>query len=207
MWHSIGNLCVTKYLMDFIVSFPSGASGRFITSIITWLLYDIQTVITYHTYNSAHNLGHESMSWTSDKNVSDLLDSRVYQTLEFTGNMPHRIFWTHAYPDFDIIQQRIPNTKVILITYTDDDVYEISINSKYKNELEHIHEIDKSFKHKDNLGNNNVLVIPYRDIFTTNILDTISKFVGIEPNTATKQNFNNYIEGQRKFLVDINTQK
>ena len=193
--------------MDFIVSFPSGASGRFITSIITWLLYDIKTVITYHTYNSAHNLGHESMSWTSDKNVSDLLDSRVYQSLEFTGNMPHRIFWTHAFPDFEVIRQRMSNVKIVVITFTDTDIPEISINSKYKNDLPYIPSLDYSFKHDDKLSNESVLVIPYRDIFTTDMLTTISKFVGIEPNESTTENFKNYIEGQQKFLVDINAQK
>lgn len=193
--------------MDFIVAFPSGASGRFITSIITWLLYDIKTVITYHTYNSAHNLGHESMSWKSDSSISDLLDNRVYQSLEFTGTAPHRIFWTHAFPDFKIIKQRLPDTKVVVITYSENDVDEITINSKYKNDLPFIHDIDHSFRHNDGLSNDSVLVIPYRDIFTTDMLTTISKFIGIMPNEATKTNFKNYVNGQRQFLIDIKTQK
>jgi hypothetical protein len=199
--------------MDFITSFPSGASGRFINSIVTCLVYDLSPVMTYQTTNAAHDWSHESSyAYTASPEVDDLLESSVYQSLQFTGEWKHHFFWTHAYPDFEQIHHRLPDTKIILITFDDDSMAEIDANSYYKNALPKRHYwVDPRFKHDNVIVpeniKHNVLLIRYADIFDTNMLDTLAKFTNTIPNEATKQNFQNYVDGQRKFAVDVKTKK
>jgi hypothetical protein len=190
--------------MDLIVAFPSGASGRFITSIITWLLYDIQTSVTYHTHNSVHNLGHESAnSWIADKTVSDLHDSKVYETLEFVGSLPHRIFWTHAFPDINVIHSRLPNAKIVIITFTESDIEEISVNSKYKNDLPFPPEIDHKFNRNNVHTAHNTLIIPYREILNIRTLSVLANFIGKQSNHIVAHNYQTYIDGQSQFLFAL----
>jgi hypothetical protein len=197
--------------MDYIVSFPSGASGRFINSIVTCLVYDLAPVMVYQTNNNSHDWSHESSyAYTASKDVDDLLDSNVYQTLEFSGTYPHHFFWTHAFPDFEQIHKRLPNTKVILITFNDSSMNEIDANSYYKNSLPKRHYyVDHNFRHDNVIVPDNmtdkVLVIEYSTIFSTDMLETLAKFTNTTPNETIKQNFKNYVNGQRQFLIDINT--
>jgi hypothetical protein len=89
---------------------------------------------------------------------------------------------------------------------------EIDANSFYKNALPKRHYwVDPKFKHENvvvpDTMKDTVLVIPYSNIFNVNMLYVLAEFTGKVPNEATKQNFQNYIEGQRKFAIDTKTQK
>lgn len=199
--------------MDFIVSFPSGASGRFINSIVTCLVYDLSPVIVYQVNNNSHSWSHESSyAYTASKDIDDLLDSNVYQSLEFNGKFKHHFFWTHAFPDFEQIHKRMPDTKVIVITFDDESFDEIDLNSYVKNALPVRHHwIEPRFKHENvvvpDSMKESVLVVKYSEIFNTNMLATLARFTNTVPNDATVENFHNYVLGQRKFYIDNKTKK
>lgn len=128
----------------YIVSFEAGTSGRFICSIVWNLINDFDIDYSFTDRNSAHLSG----PWVDtveapglELSISDMVNHPdVYSIIEYTDKNVRKynpyssgLLQTHIYPDFDIIRNRLPNTKIILITFDEDDLLEILLNVIYKN--------------------------------------------------------------------------
>ena len=128
----------------YIVSFEAGTSGRFICSIVWNLINDFDIDYSFTDRNSAHLSG----PWVDtveapglELSISDMVNHPdVYSIIEYTDKNVRKynpyssgLLQTHIYPDFDIIRNRLPNTKIILITFEEDDILEILLNVIYKN--------------------------------------------------------------------------
>ena len=131
----------------YIVSFEAGTSGRFVCSIIWNLINDFDFEYNFTDTNSAHLRGPwiETVELIDDENKLKLQPSLVnhpdiYNRVKFTDKNSTRynpytsgLLQTHTYPDFVSIRNNFPDAKVVLITFDEDDVLEIIINTLYKN--------------------------------------------------------------------------
>ena len=128
----------------YIVSFEAGTSGRFICSIVWNLINNFDIDYSFTDRNSAHLSG----PWVDtveapglELSISDIVNHPdVYSIIEYTDKNVREynpyssgLLQTHTYPDFDIIRNRLPNTKIILVTFEEDDLLEILLNVIYKN--------------------------------------------------------------------------
>jgi len=83
-----------------------------------------------------------------NKNGSIYNGIKFYSLMEFDPDVPAnipKIFQTHRYPDFEIIKNRLPNTKIILINLEEDDWLEVIGNTVHKNGIPRL-------IHRDNGG-------------------------------------------------------
>jgi hypothetical protein len=122
---------------DYVVSFTAGSSGRFLSAIIGQIVYDLKIIWPYSKYNSCHILGHVSAK-IELRNEEAVHSPRFWSNLFFhpTPELPVGIQQTHTYPNWDDIRNRENNFKIIIISYTPDDVLEIETNGLYKNIVE-----------------------------------------------------------------------
>lgn len=134
----------------YIVSFEAGTSGRFVCSIVWNLINNFDFEYEFTDTNSAHLRGPwiESIEYIDSENKLNNIKSNpslvnhpnVYGNIHFTDNniSSHNqyssgLLQTHTYPNFDIISQRIPNAKIIIIAFEENDIIEIILNTLYKN--------------------------------------------------------------------------
>jgi hypothetical protein len=128
----------------YIVSFEAGTSGRFICSIVWNLINDFDIDYSFTDRNSAHLSG----PWVDtvdapglELSISDIVNHPdVYSIIEYTDKNVREynpyssgLLQTHTYPDYDIIRSRLPDAKIILITFDENDLLEILLNVIYKN--------------------------------------------------------------------------
>lgn len=119
-----------------MLSFHAGTSGRFLTTVLWYMMNHIDEVIPFSENNSAHVIRpwegqntYRLSSW--DCNAKD-----VYKDIEWINP---GIIATHTYPDFEELQHNpnLANVKVILILVDEDDYEEVAHNCFVKNsELE-----------------------------------------------------------------------
>jgi hypothetical protein len=119
----------------YIVSFVAGTSGRFLSNIL-WNMINNSTAETKYTmFNSAHY----EKPWTKNWDVKldepsiewSVNGPTAYNIFNFTSDIG--IMTSHTYPNWDIVRERFPKTKIIIITYTENDIPEIVGNLMYKN--------------------------------------------------------------------------
>lgn len=130
----------------YIVAFKAGSSGRFVANLVWNLLTGTEYEYKLSEFNSTHHFSPYATSFDISKvPIGNRLhnDSNIYRYFNFTDSPG--LITTHAFPDFDIINERYPNTKIIVISYDTSNVTEITGNSLLKNGFE-------SFKNK--LSNN-----------------------------------------------------
>ena len=128
---------------SYIISFINGSSGRFVKFILYSLLTDYKEEIRMNKENSAHlenfyTGGSEAHKFDKggDHDTGKIVGESIFSLLEFDSDLPKgtpKIFQTHQYPQFDIIQKRLPNTKLIMISVDEDDWIEVVGNTVYKN--------------------------------------------------------------------------
>lgn len=206
--------------MDYIISFPAGASGRFVNLLLTVSLYDIQQDVTFNEYNFAHDtiINHPSDKvWKVNENVNNLQDSLVFTSLQFTSDLPNRMFWTHAFPLLTVIDDR----KTIIISYEQDDELEIITNAVYKNlappnaipseQYKYImdvygyyHRKMQKFQHDriviPTTLQNNFLVLPYKKLLTPNGLDCLLDFANATKTSNTVNIHRKYLNNRLRFI-------
>lgn len=118
---------------SYIISFFPGTSGKLIAQVLWRMINDIDEEILFTPQNSAHISYPWETSWshplTKDPNVAgpNMFDQLTFQ--------PKGILATQMYPDFDIIADRLPNTKVIVIQVEEQDLKEIAFNHITKNSM------------------------------------------------------------------------
>ena len=152
---------------SYIISFINGSSGRFVKFILYSLLTDYKEEIRMNKENSAHL----ENFYTGAKNAH-LIDTRldkeknfdtgkseketIYSFLEFDTDVPAgvpKIFQTHTYPEFETIQKRLPDTKLILINLEEDDWLEAVGNCVYKNAIALLNDRDNGVELTDHQNN------------------------------------------------------
>lgn len=124
---------------QYIVSFKSGSSGRFIANLIWSLITDSKYEYILSDFNSTHNFSPYATSFDlSDVPPGDRLYSNpeTYKYFNFTRNPG--VITLHAYPDFQVIGERFPDAKIVIVSYSNADLPEITGNSLLKNGLENI---------------------------------------------------------------------
>lgn len=116
---------------SYIISFFPGTSGKLIAQVLWRMINGIDETIHFTPQNSAHVSYPWESSWhhpeTSDPNNAG---PAMYSELTFD---PIGILATQMYPDFDTIKDRLPNTKIIIISVSEDDLLEIAFNHITKN--------------------------------------------------------------------------
>jgi hypothetical protein len=152
---------------SYIISFTNGSSGRFVKFILYSLLTDYKEEMRMNKENSAH-----LENFYTGAKVAHLLDSEldkkrdfdtgktnaesIYSLLEFDSDTPEgvpKIFQTHKYPDFEIMQRRLPDTKLILINLEEDDWLEAIGNAVYKNAIAILADRDNGIELTDHQTN------------------------------------------------------
>ena len=145
---------------SYIISFINGSSGRFVKFILYSLLTDYKEEMRMNTENSAHlenfytgaRIGHGVDSTLDKKRNFDIGKSpgeTIYSFFKFDSDIPAgvpKIFQTHTYPEFDLIERRLPDTKVILINVEEDAWLEVVGNSVYKNAIALLNDRDNGIQ-------------------------------------------------------------
>jgi len=153
----------------YILSFVAGTSGRFLASILWNIINDIDIKIEFTPYNSAHL----AASWTKNWDVG--LNDRSFPSFPWSINGPDAynifnftenigIMTTHLYPKWDIIRERFPSTKVIIIQYNEHDTLEMVANNMYKNGFDLF--LSGSQKDKKSIALNLICEI-HKELFNT----------------------------------------
>ena len=120
----------------YIVAFKAGSSGRFVANLLWGFVQSNNYEYNLSEFNSTHDFSPYALSFY----ISGLTDSRpfnnseIYKHLNF--NSYPGVATLHAYPDFDIIKSRLPNTKIVIVSFTKRDIPEIAGNSLLKNGFE-----------------------------------------------------------------------
>jgi hypothetical protein len=116
-------------MSHYVVAFRSGTSGRFIANIMWMLIHNLPTDLKFTEVNSAHDHNPWCNTWKYI-NVHNKPD--VYKIWEFVAP-DNGLFITHVYPDFNVINERMPDLRSIIITYSKDDLLEMATNYIHKN--------------------------------------------------------------------------
>lgn len=124
----------------YLVAFKAGASGRFIANLIWGLLNASAYEYVLTDFNSTHNFTPYAGSYTLSPEMSTY---RPYSNPNIFNNFKYiedpGLITVHVYPKFDILYDRYPNLKTVIISHTSNDILEISGNCLLKNGFETIH--------------------------------------------------------------------
>lgn len=118
---------------SYIISFFPGTSGKLIAQVLWRMINGIDEEILFTPQNSAHVSYPWETSWshplTKDPNVAgpDMFDELSFQ--------PKGILATQMFPNFDVLADKLPNTKVIVIQIEEQDLKEIAFNHITKNSM------------------------------------------------------------------------
>lgn len=118
-------------MSNYVVAFRGGASGRFIANIMWMMINNLHHELDFTPENSAHEHNPWCVTWNSVIGA-DHNHKEVYSRWKF--NVPDNgLFISHTYPDFTVINERIPNLRTVIITFSKNDLLEIATNMIYKN--------------------------------------------------------------------------
>ena len=178
---------------SYIISFINGSSGRF----VKFILYSLLTNYTEEIRITEENSAHLENFYTGGR-ASHLVDTEIdkkrnfdigkspgetiYSFLEFdSGISPEvpKIFQTHTYPEFEIIQRRLPNTKIVLINLEEDDWLEVIGNSVYKNAIALLTDRD-----------NGIQLTEHQNNYLAWLRGAYLKVVGVDINLPFKYDIN-----------------
>ena len=120
---------------SYIVSFSPGASGRLIANLIYGLLSEVDYSPSYilTDINSTHNFSPYATTYKLTEPRPLYGTEDVYEKFNFIKYPA--VIPLHTYPKFEVIQQRFPNSKIVIITIKEQDLLEITGNSVIKNSL------------------------------------------------------------------------
>ena len=116
---------------SYIISFYPGTSGRFVRYVLYSLLTGSEIDLELTDVNSSHNFNEYTGVSISDPNIRNIYD--VFTFDEWAPITTPKILATHAYPEINVINKRVPDSKIILITFDRSDLLEIFGNIVYKN--------------------------------------------------------------------------
>lgn len=204
-----------------IISFYPGTSGRFLSAICHMLYHNSTEEIKWNDDNSAHNYNKFNESYCKDvpayfaKDTHFLNSKLVFKYLDLE---PNKIMPTHALPDFELIKEKSPNCKIIIISCNEHNFSEIALNLILKNKspasidyTKNLLDIQtrkfRSIKIPDQFKDNTMVIMYdeiYKPINNTYIgLEKISKFLNLDYNNTILNNYKSYVDG-RRFLLQKN---
>ncbi len=149
----------------FIVSFVGGTSGRFISGLLWNMLSGTTLAIPYTNDNSSHLYDGYINSWDVST-AADIHSVDIYSEFKFLHNQDIGVFYSHTYPNFTHIETHIPNSKIIIVSFTESDIAEIAGNNLFKNQLAALSAYEKSGHIGDQIGLDHFLRL-YRRTFST----------------------------------------
>lgn len=118
---------------SYIISFFPGTSGKLIAQVLWRMINDVDEEILFTAENSAHISYPWETSWihplTTDPNLAG---PNMFEQLSFKTK---GILATQMFPDFDVLFDKLPNTKVIVIQVEEQDLKEIAFNHITKNNM------------------------------------------------------------------------
>lgn len=118
---------------SYIISFFPGTSGKLIAQVLWRMINGIDEEILFTPQNSAHVSYPWETSWshplTKDPNVAG---PNMFDELSFQSK---GILATQMFPNFDVLADKLPNTKVIVIQVEEQDLKEIAFNHITKNSM------------------------------------------------------------------------
>jgi hypothetical protein len=206
-------------MSQLIVSFSAGTSGRFISTISYMLEKNLNKKIKWTSNNSAHNVG-----------IYPYIKQLINPINELTKGVLWEIRYTHHYPNINLIKNKIPNCKIIIIGFTIDDITEVICNRLLKNHnynlndntkfsdmdlhpFQQIGKYDKNPFLKEKLipvpeqYKEDILVIMYNDIYkeennTFPVLEKLSKFLNKPINENILNSYKDYVDGRKRILEE-----
>lgn len=205
----------------YFVCFQAGTSGRFVSSIVWNLINDIKEPIEYSDCNSAHLNSYWTLSWDHSSLPNGSANHQnIYDYFKFTKTVSalnpygYGLLNTHVFPNFNVIGERFPDTKIILIKYDIDDIPEINLNNVLKNKMDQLRASNlKSYlvtaKFVDPIVpenfKNKTLILGYKELFekTNNGylgLDKLCSFTKTTINDIILQSYSNYAKGRESLL-------
>jgi hypothetical protein len=216
-----------------IVSFVPGTSGRFISAISYMLRNNTNENIIWTEDNSAHNFN-KYVEYYCDNVPEDLINlyknqfvnsPLIYQYLKL---QPRHIMATHAYPNFELIEEKVPNSKIIIIGYNENNLQEVIFNRIKKNKSKMINpkmvnhkslhylisrkdyqflniEIPEQYKHNTLVIMYDELYQPYDNSFVA--LEKLSSFLNKSINESILNNYRLYVDGRNQMLQENNIAK
>jgi len=178
------------YSDPYIIAFPPGAAGRFVKYILFNLLTNLKnklevTPSTNSSHPSNRHTGHSFIN----TNDPDIWNKFVFDTKpRYTGV---RIVHSHIFPDFGLIRDRLgPDVKIIIITVDPDNLTEVIINDKVKNNYDLITgkwprpELEEDFYHTMmdvlNKEYKRYLGKPYTGVFVKDDIIQIGKGMALD---------------------------
>lgn len=118
---------------SYIISFFPGTSGKLIAQVLWRMINDVDEEILFTAENSAHISYPWETSWhhplTKDPNLAG---PNMFEQLLFDSK---GILATQMFPDFNLISEKLPNTKIILIQVEESNLKEIAFNHVTKNNM------------------------------------------------------------------------
>ena len=189
------------------------------------LQHNINEEINWDSDNSAHNYNKFYDCYVKDaplyfqKDNDFVNSSLVYKYLDLE---PHKIMPTHAYPNFELIKEKSPNCKIIIISCEKHNFPEIAFNSISKDKsqisVESYEKLLNVYTRKFVSVNipdqykDNTQVIMYDEIYkpidnTYVGLEKISIFLNIGYNDIILYNYKSYVDGRNRLLQQNNISK
>jgi hypothetical protein len=202
-------------MINYIVNYAPGCSGRFLTAVVFKLANKIDTPIVITPENSGHSEEENGIvtGYYPLKKYSSLTSLAYLELTKMnTGNIVP-VYTTHMFPAFNLIEKRgdeFNETKFINISYEEDDVDELLANTIIKFSLPHINTllVDNSKKHHPQFFGVNYLLIKFKKLYGYEItldnlfdIDIIKKLCSIEYNRQIKHAWTEVIKF--KHPIDI----
>ena len=197
----------------YVVSFIPGSSGRFIVSILDRMIRQSEHPIELCENNSAHL--NQTYTGISHSNPND---PEIFKYLEFDSNerVESSILSTHTFPNFNLINQRLSNIGIILITVAETDIIEVIFNSHMKNRNRKLSYnelmLHKQFalkKHSKFITvdtyPDNCLLLEYSDLFEREddeflALKKIKEFTNLAVPQHVIETYKNYVNNRTEIL-------
>ena len=203
-------------MSQLLVSFGTGTSGRFISTISYMLENNLNKEVKWTDNNSAH-----------DVDIDYVID--VFTNVHFIGKQSYFIKYTHKYPNFDFIKNKIPNCKIIIIAFTKDNITELVLNHFLKNHdngsTSFSNMSEQSFREITQFRENpfafmqetmapipeqykqDTLVIMYDEIYKEEnnsfvVLEKLSKFLNKPINEFILKSYKDYVAGRNRILQE-----
>ncbi len=137
-------------MLNYIICYPAGASGRFLTTVVFKLANNLDEYVLTTKENSGHTEHENNIIPTFNQvknNNHPFVFNQLIRDISVSLNVSP-VFSTHAYPKYNIIKtnSELNQTKFITILIDNDDYPEIVANVLLKAEIPQIKTIINSGK-------------------------------------------------------------
>lgn len=120
----------------YVILFRAGSSGRFIGNLVWGSIYPNKYSFTISNYNSTHNQTPwaSTYKFTVEHSMHLWRDKNLFEKIKLLSNPA--MITAHSNFNFESFFSKFPYGKLIIITLTEDDKFEVNSNSLLKNGFE-----------------------------------------------------------------------